>query len=174
MKDNSKLTAVILVVITIVVVIGTFIFNNVNKNKQDSEIKIVTNYSNFYTVNSCLYRVITYLNSNDRESLMLILDNNYKSENGVNIDNVTNLFGNIEEDSTFVSDKMYYQEINENITKYYVSGHIEKNQLYDDDYTNKLESRQAYFIVYLDSTNKTFSIEPYTGEIFINGGANER
>lgn len=174
MKDNSKLTAVILVIITFVVVIGTFIYNNINKNKQDNDIKIVTNYSNFYTVNSCLYRVITYLNSNDTKSLMLILDNNYKKQNNISEDNIMSLFESIDSDSTFVSNKMYYQEINSNITKYYVSGHIEKNQLYDEDYTNSLETKQVYFIVYLDTTNKTFSIEPYSGEIFINGDVDER
>ena len=40
----------------------------------------------------------------------------------------------------------------------------------DEDGTIDSESsNEKYFIVYLDSTNKTFSVEPYSGEIF-NGG----
>lgn len=173
MEDKSKLTAIILVVITLVVVVGTFIFDKINKKDESNNIEIVTNYSNFYTVNSCLYRVITYLSTNDKDSLMLVLNDNYKNKNSINRENVLDLFTSVDLDSTFVSNKMYYQEINGNITKYYVSGSIEKNQLYDGDYTNNLVSEQTYFIVYLDKKNKTFSIEPYSGEIFMNGDANE-
>ena len=60
MKDKSKLTAIILVIITLIVVITSFI----TKDKEESkvgDINIVTNYSNFYTVDSCLYRTINMM-----------------------------------------------------------------------------------------------------------------
>ena len=40
---------------------------------------------------------------------------------------------------------------------------------YDDIITNKLDYGKVYFIVYLDSKNKIFSIEPYDGKVFIEG-----
>ena len=172
MKDKSKLTAIILVVVTILVVVLTYIFDK-DKEIEKNKIEIVTNYSNFYTVNSCLYRTITYITSQDKDSLLLILSDNYKNENKIDKNNVINLFDTIETDSTFVSKKMYYEKLNNNITKYYVYGHIEKNQIVDDEFTNKSEYKEMYFIVYLDSNNKTFSIEPYSGEIFIGGENNE-
>ena len=52
MKDKSKLTAIILVVLVIIVVIVTSFYNK-NDKINENEISIVTNYSNFYTVNSC-------------------------------------------------------------------------------------------------------------------------
>lgn len=171
MKDKSKLTAIILVIITIVVVVVTAILNN--KSNDDKDINIVTNYSNFYTVNSCLYRVITYVADKDTDSLMLILDSKYKKENNVTSDNVLNLFNSVNSQSTFVSKKMYYQTLSSNITKYYVYGYIEENVIYDENSLNKPNRVEAYFIVYLDSTNKTFSIEPYSGELFMGGDNNE-
>lgn len=174
MKDKSKLTAVILVIITIIVVAISF-FTGKSEENQVGDINIVTNYSNFYTVDSCLYRTITYMASNDKESLYLVLNDNYKKEKNITVDNVMGLFSSVEENSTFISRKMYYQGINDNITKYYVYGYVQQNQIFDDFETNKLASIDMYFVVYLDTTNKTFSIEPYSKELFeeLGGDSNE-
>lgn len=173
MKDKSKVTAIILVIVTIIVV---FVSNFILKNKEGNEekINIVTNYSNFYTVNSCLYRTITYASSNDIDSLFLTLNDKYKKDNKITEENVLELFKDVESDSTFVSEKMYYTEINKNLLKYYVEGSIERNQISDDADTNKLESKKVYFIVYMDSKNKIFSIEPYDGQVFIEGDNYEK
>lgn len=172
MKDKSKLIAIILVIVTTIVVVVSFIIDS-RKDKENNEINIVTNYSNFYTVNSCLYRVITYLSTKNIDDLMLVIDDKYKEENNITKENILSIFDSVEENSTFVSKKMYYQNLNDNITKYYVYGYIEKNQLYDGFATNKLQNKEMYFIVYIDSKNKIFSIEPYTGDIFIGGDINE-
>lgn len=170
MKDKSKILAIALVIITIVVLIVTFIINKLNKEESNNEIKIVTNYSNFYTVNSCLYRVVTYLSTNDKDSLMLVLTDKYKKQNKVTKENIMEYFDNVLDNSTFSSKKMYYENINDDITKYYVYGIIEDNYINDiSSSTNK----DSYFIVYLDTKNKIFEIEPYDGEIFLSGDKNE-
>lgn len=171
-KDNSKLIAILLVIITIIVVVVSYVINS--KNKEDADINIVTNYSNFYTVNSCLYRVMTYISAQDSESLMLILDDSYEKENYITKENILNFFPKVGNSPTFVSKKMYYQKLNDNITKYYVYGYIEENMIYDDNNLIKPEYSESYFIVYLDSDNKTFSIEPYSGEVFKDGENDEK
>ena len=173
MKDKSKLIAIILVIITIIVLVISYFFSNKDVNN-DEKINIVTNSSNFYTVNSCLYRVITYASSKDKDSLYLILSDKYKKNNNITKENVLELFSNIDEYSTFVSEKMYYSQIEETLTKYYVEGRIEKNEIYDDIITNNLNYNKVYFIVYLDSKNKIFSIEPYDGKVFIEGDSYEK
>ena len=170
MEDKSKLTAIILVIITVIVVTSSFIINLINKNEKKNDINIVTNYSNFYTVNSCLYRLLTYISTNDTESLILVLDSKYKKQNNINKSNVMNFFQNVGSDSTFVSKKMYYQNINDNITKYYVYGVIEKNEFSEEYSIDNSETKDAYFIVYLDSNNKTFSVEPSSLDIFKSVG----
>lgn len=174
MKDKSKLTAIILVIITIVVVVISFLTKKDEENKV-GDINIVTNYSNFYTVDSCLYRAITYMSSKDKESLYLLLSDNYKKENDITEENVIDIFGTIEENSTFITKKMYYQNINDNITKYYVYGIVQENYLFEEEAVKELEYIDKYFIVYLDTTNKTFSIEPYSKDLFekLGGDSNE-
>ena len=68
---------------------------------------------------------------------------------------------------------MYYQEVNDNIVKYYAFGYIVPDGHYDDRnsyFDNRIES---YFIIYLDSKNLTFYVEPYDGSIFTGGESNE-
>lgn len=168
MKDKTKIWAIILCLIALIVVIVS-IFTKKEESDVASKISVVDNYSNFYTVDSCLYRTITYLSTDDEDSIYLLLSDNYKKSNNIKKNDVLNLFYDVEENSNFVSKKMYYQTMNKNITKYYVYGQIEPNQLFDNDVLTELISKDVYFIVYLDTSNKTFSIEPYNGDIF-NGG----
>lgn len=172
MKDNSKYIAIGLAILAIIVVIISLVTGN-DKKKTNSAPVIVTNASNFYTVNSCLYRTITYLSEKDKESLNLVLSEEYKKENKIRKDDVLNLFPDVEANSTFVSEKMYYETITSNITKYYVKGHIEINSIMDDIPLQKQDYDSVYFVVYLNSSDKLFSIEPYAGEIFNDGDINE-
>ena len=169
MKDKSKLTAIILVILTVVVVIVTFIIEQNKKEEKDNDISIVTNASNFYTVNSCLYRTITYISSEDEESLLFLLPEEYKEKNGIKQDNVLDLFFDVSETSTFVSQKMYYEILSNNLTKYYVQGYVQENEIMDDSLLTKKDYDSVYFIVYLDSNENIFSIEPYDGKIFKEG-----
>ena len=137
------------------------------------DIRIVTNYSNFYTVNSCLYRTITYINSGDTESLLLVLTDQYKKDNNIDESNVLSIFANIENNSSFNPQKMYYENLNKNITKYYVYGYIEEDILTEDVEISNPNKKTAYFIVYLDTTKEIFSVEPYSGDIFLEGDADE-
>lgn len=172
MKDKSKFVAIFLVIITILVVVFSSLLNKDEKQK-DSKKYIVTNYSNFYTVNSCLYRVITYIASENKSDMMLVLSEDYKNKNKITEDSILDLFPKVEQGSTFVSTKMYYETINSNIKKYYVQGYIEMNQLVDMKDSTNLEKTNTFFIVYLDTQNKIFSIEPYSGEIFMDGETDE-
>lgn len=174
MKDKSKLVAIFLAVTAILVVVISSIFGNVKKEEVNNKKYIVTNYSNFYTVNSCLYRVITYLASQNANNMMLVLNEKYKEKNNVTESDVLNLFPQVEPSSNFVSIKMYYENISKNIKKYYVEGYIKKNQLIDGTDTNNEDQALVYFIVYLDYENKVFSIEPYSGDIFMDGELNEK
>lgn len=171
MKDKSKLVAVILVIITILVLVINYFFKP-NQNKEETF--VVTNASNFYTVNSCLYRTINYISLNDYESLFLLLPEEYKEKNNITKDSIKDIFPKVNAGSTFVSEKMYYVNLSKNLTKYFVKGNIEENKIYDGEVLNKKENNYNYFIVYLDSKNSIFSVEPYDGEIFNEEGLNEK
>jgi len=170
MKDKQNLLVILLVIVTALVVVVDFISKD--EEKEENDIKIVTNYSNFYTVNSCVYRVINHLSLKDSKSMLLLIDENYKKKNNITEDNILDKFVNVEQDSTFKSNKMYYEEMKSGITKYYVYGQIQKNQIFDEDTEINIKGVDSYFIIYIDIENEIFSVEPYDGEIFIGGVSN--
>ena len=173
MKDNSKYVAIILAILAVIVVIISLIAKD-DAKKGHYDAVIVTNPSNFYTVNSCLYRFITYLSERDEESLNLILSEEYKKNNNISKENILDLFFDVKINSTFVSEKMYYETVTSNLTKYYVKGHIEANKIMDGVPLEDKDYDSVYFIVYLNTSNNLFSIEPYDGEIFKVGDAIEK
>lgn len=171
-KDKSNIIAIILVIITLFVVVITFIVNN--SNKEEPKISIVTNYSDFYTVSSCIYRTFTHVSAKDSENLMLLLSDNYIKNNNVTNTNVLTHFIELGDNPSFLAKKMYYQNINDDVVKYYVMGIAYKNEIYDDDLVYKNDDGvKLYFIVYLDYNNSIFYIEPYDGNIFKVGETNE-
>ena len=170
-KDNTKFLAVFLVLLTIIVLAVSFFSKE--KKEEKGELYIVTSPSQFFTVNSCIYRTITYVSKKNTDSLMNVLDKNYLKKNSIKKENVLTVFPKIEENSTFVSKKMYYKKLSKYITKYYVYGMIKKEILHDYSNIENEDSIEKYFIVTLDSKNQTFSIEPCDKKTFLEGEKNE-
>lgn len=171
-ENNSKVLAVLLLILAIVVFFVSLFFGK-NKKEDEENLSIVNNASEFFTVNSCIYRVTNYIYKKDINSLLYVLSSKYKKENKVDETNLLDKFPKITQNSTFVSKKMYYKKISDDITKYYVFGFIRQNILHDYVAVEKQEEQKAYFIVVLDSNKQIFSIEPYSGEIFMEGDTNE-
>lgn len=162
-KNKNKILIFVLLFLVVVV----FLFKIFSDDNKKSKISIVTSSSKFYTVSSCISRYINYLYSEDVDNIILLLDNSYRKKN--NID-ASNLFDNIEKFDSFYSfqaRKMYEEKINDSITKYYVYGYLLKEEL--DNY-NYSEKKDYYIIIYLNSTKDLYSVAPYDGDIFINGG----
>ena len=156
MENKQTKIAIILVIITIIVVCVSYFTTKKELKEEEKNIEIVTNYSNFYTVNSCLYRVTTYLFSKNKDDMYLVLSDEYKKENKITKNNVLEVFPNITEKSTFDSRKMYYEVIDENIKKYYVEGVFTKNQIFDDNALIDLSEDKYYYIVYIDTLYNIF------------------
>ena len=159
----------LLVIVTICVLIFGIISNiNKNNDEEKNEISVVTNYSEFYTVDNCINRFVTALSSKDTDSLLKQLTSSYKKENNIDENSVITVLGNIEATS-FNTEAMYYETENDNVNKYYVKGTLIKEALDANMNINKQELKTYYLIVYLDNKKDTFSVEPYDGKIFIEG-----
>ena len=173
MKEERKklYLAIVLVIITIIVIIISFTTTQSSDTKHN--ISILKQPSEFFTVNSCLYRTISYVSNKDTDSLLKVLNNSYKKKNKINANNVLKVFPSINGEATFVSKKMYYEKINNKIKKFYVKGIVKKNTIHDFSQVEKEENDYIYFIVTMDSKKQVFSIEPYDGEIFMDGDTNE-
>lgn len=151
-----------------IVLIGFKFFNH---NKQDNKLNIVTSSSNFYTVSSCVNRYLNYIYQQDNNSILDVLSDNYISKNNINKNNVIDKIGKLDKKYGFEARKMYEQEVNDNVKKYYVKGFLVEESL-SDNY--QIEKVNYYLIVYLDSKNSTYSIEPYDGKVFLKEEQNEK
>lgn len=166
MKEKNLKKIWLLSIFIILALFLIFLLKNNNDTADNDSLEkikytIVSDYNRFYTVNSCVYRYLTYLQSKDTKSLIKILDEEFIVENQITKNNILNFLTIYEGNLNFNSRKMFEEKINENITKYYVYGYVEIDVM--DSFP---ERNDAYYIVVLDSKNKIFSIQPYNGEIF--------
>lgn len=157
-----------LIIIAIVLVIISLIIFNISPNKDENkgevntQIKLLKDYSRFYTVNSCVYKYIVNLQSKNTNNLMKLLDEEYLTNNNINSNNIYNNLENLNGNYTFDSKEIYYEELSDNVIKYYVYGNIIEDTI-NGYSTNKLVT---YYIVKMDTQNMTFSISPSSENIF--------
>lgn len=164
---NKKAIVVLYICAAIIFITLFFLADSDDKNSDLSGYKIVENYSDFYTVNSCANKYVSFLAAKQKDSLISVLSSSYKKEHNINLDNVLDNLPMLDTNSTFVSKKMYYKQYEDNNYKFYVYGFIEKNDMnenYDEFYREEM-----YLIVYIDKNQTIFSVEPYDGDSFING-----
>lgn len=166
MTKRNKILIIIILVVVALILIFYLIFNS---NKKSNNISIVTSSSKFYTVSNCVSRYISYLNADDSDSIYLLLDSSYKKKNNISIDNVLDNIGRFDNNYSFQATKMFQEDLNSNITKYYVKGYLSVEDI--DSSTNRSD---YYLIVLLDTKNSTYSIIPYDGEIFDKEEYNEK
>lgn len=161
-KDYTLL--IIICVILLCIVVLLFLNNDSNNNNILSEgpkYKLVDDYSRFFTVDSCVYKYVTYLNGNKTDELIKILDEEYIKNNNIDSNNVYNYVNKLSGNYSFKSKKIYYQVGNEKVVKYFVYGY-----LIEETIDGIGEKQDYYVIVNLDLENQLFSIAPYDGEMF--------
>ena len=135
----------------------------------------------YFTVSDCVQNYLNYINPNNqlntnknydegnyeideenqleykKEVIYSLLSNNYINTNNITIDNVLNYTNNIQDYVTFIPQEMKVT-YNYNLLVYIVKGIIIGNE--------KIEN--GYFIVNLDNSSSTFSIEPLIKQKYEN------
>ena len=179
--------AIIIILILFMITAGTLIFilkNNepeeeavegdpgMDINFNETTVEPVTDNISFFTIQNCIQG---YLNAINLKSSSYyddygeqIIDNNeianniynllskeYIEEKKITTGNVLNNIDKVEENLIFVPLKMNYLFL-QKMTKYAVEGFCIN---WDNEYVKDL-----YFIVNVDETNKTYSIEPLNAE----------
>lgn len=161
-KDNSTILMIISLILLVIFGLMHFLdHNEENVNNKEVEYKLLNDYSRFFTIDSCVYKYITYVSNSKTEDILKVLDSNYVRDNNINSTNLYNYEGTLEGSYTFKTKKIYYEILNNNYIRYYVYGYLIQDSL---DSIGKKED--YYVIVNLDSKNQLFSITPYDGTIF--------
>lgn len=168
MKEKIQKNKNILIILALVIVFIAIIIYKVFFGKSDEpDINIVKSSSKFYTVSNCVSRYLNYLYYEDTENMILLLDNSYKKKNHINNSNVFNNIDKLDGLYNFDARKMYEEIISDSITKYYVYGYLLKDDIDLNSYSDK---KDFYIIVYLNSDKLLYSVAPYDGELFTDGG----
>ena len=158
----------ILIILGVIIALIIILFKIFGGSKDSSKIEIVRSSSKFYTVSNCVSRYLNYLYSEDTDNILLLLNSTYKKNNNINSNNLFDKISKLDDSYDFEARKMYEKVINEHIVKYYVYGYLSNNSF---DFDNKIE---YYIVIYLNSKNSTYSVEPYNGDIFKNGDNDEK
>lgn len=167
MKNKSN----IILIIIFVILVGVLIYIISTDKKENNDVVSettkpyiytkVNNYSDFFTIESCVNKYYNYLSLNDKDSLSKLLDQEYLKSIDNNLDNLNNKY--IDKNISIRLNGMYnYDNI------YYVKGTI-----YEElkSKVNKLEDE--YLIVKVNKDFKLFSITPID-KIKYNEGINEK
>ena len=161
-KDNYILLIIIAAIL--ISVLGIMYFGKDDSDtNSDNEIqyKLLSDYSKFFTVNSCVYKYISYLSSGDTENILNVLDNDYKLKNNINKNNLFNYVKKLDGSYSFKAKKIYYGEISDDYISYLVYGYLIKDSL-----GNIISKEDYYITVNMDLNNHLFSVAPYDGKIF--------
>lgn len=108
----------------------------------------------FFTVNSCINKYITFNSQRDYEKLYYIFSEEYRKQNDMTIDNVSDKIELYESGDMFSTKTIYEYNNNDSISTYFVYGNV-----IEDSYINEEpKKKDLYITVQLDKVNRTYSI----------------
>ena len=163
--EFNKKNIILLTIFILVVIAGIILHdyrNPATVNNVSEKITLVQDYSRFFTISNAGSKYINYLKNQDKENLMLLLNDSYISINNLNINNVLNKLSLLEPgEYNFETRKMYQEKMSGKIIRYYLQGDLTKEVM--DGYQRPID---YYLIIDLDLNNLTFAVTPYNGELF--------
>lgn len=163
-----KILIIVIIVIIIILTITLVMFGCKERQEKEEQGELITNEmveeareerlniqnnDRFFTIENIVSNYYLYAKAENKNAMLNILTNNFKTNNEITIDNVTNKI-NIEENEYRAREIIMINNSVEKVIAYLVYGVVgEKNQISD-----------SYFIIYLDTDNSTYAVEPITSE----------
>lgn len=162
----DKKTYIIIISGVVIILVALLANKFLRSDKQDSDnetkIKLVENYSDFFTVNGCATKYINYLTSEDNDALIKVLNETYAEKNSITKENVLTKLDNFSGRSlTFNANKMYEEVLDKKVKKYYVKGFLK-----EDTIEGSSNVGEYYLIITIDNGKKLFDVTPYDGKMF--------
>ncbi len=160
-EDLYKITIVFFVFFIIVLI--TFFSINRKENEpsvpfvepDEKQFTRVTNYNIFYFVDNNINTFITYIIEGNNEGILNFLDEDYKKEKNITLNNINMKIPYYKEEDYYKAKLTNSFQINEDITVYYTEGDI-LNEGFDG--TTLIEENVKY-LLYVDYENMVCSIE---------------
>ena len=167
-NDNKKLKLIIVAVISIIVILFILLIvervRYQNSIPLTSKVKLVKDYSKFFTVDDCVNKYLNYISNNDKEDLIKILNSNYAKEKDIDVNNVIkklDIYDISNKLTSYKTTAVYEEKKEDNKYSYYVIG-----ELYEEVMDEVGSSKEYYFIVNIDYDTLLFDVMYYDGSLF--------
>ena len=157
MNNTSFKIFLTALIISILVFLGLLFLTYMLPKKEKIEVEYVTNANIFFTVESCVNKYVSLVQSKDSEAVYNLIDDDYKAKNDITIYNALTINYDIPDGYSFIADKML-QDKNKKYT-YYVKGYL-KDNFFVEDINSKADKKSYGIIIKLDVVNKTYSVIP--------------
>ncbi len=163
--EFNKKNIILLIIFVLVIITGIVLYNYRNpvvETKKEEKIILVKDYSRFFTISNAGNKYIQYLKNKDKDNLIILLNESYLTLNDINENNVLEKLTLLSSGNySFEARKMYQENKNKNLIRYYIKGDLTKEVM--DEYQRPTD---YYLIIDLDIKNMTFSVTPYDGKLF--------
>ena len=157
----------ILILIAIVAIIwGVYISNNQvdpnippddsgeSGNQFTTDITVLNDYNEFFTVSKIINDYYLDLVSRDTDTILSLLDEDYKEEMGIQSNNVFRIIPCDYTSATYTPMEIYYNE-DSIVTYYFVSGYLEDVDFIED---TSLYYEQINFLVMVNKNTRHYAI----------------
>lgn len=161
---DEKQRNIIEIIIGIAIIIIFLVFNgisSINNAKKETELSkettLVKDNSRYFTALSCAQRYIESIAYNKTDDVLILLNNEYKGEYGINKNNLNNFIPKLNKELShdYVGGEMYSKKISKNVTEYYIKGKIKSTE-----YEAGSTYQNYDLTVILYENTLTFSIRP--------------
>lgn len=164
-KEKNIATIVFAVAILIFFFTWSIIDNFIEaKKEQEESMKtvLVTDAGRYFTVIGCAKKFISYVQNGTNEDILLILNDEYKTSNGILESNLRNYVPSLSKDIIYdyVGKEMYQHRISKNVVEYYVKGSIKGTVL---DEPSTYVNYDLTIILY--ENEFLFSVRPGIGDL---------
>ncbi len=161
-KTSFKIFLVV-IIFSLLIFGGLFAFSLYKNSLEEEKIEVeyVTNANIFFTVESCVNKYIGLIVAKDSTSLYNVIDDKYKEDNGITINNVLANNIKLSGNYSFTAQQML-QDKKEKYT-YYVKGDLIEEL---DEFTS--EKIEYGLIVKLNVDNNTYSVIPSEVEVYFD------
>ena len=165
--NKNRIVSIILVALFAGLIFALVIIERINyqnslskKEKYD----LVKDASEFFTIDDCANRYLTYLSDGDSKNLLAIMNEEYANDNNLNSSNIINRLDTHNFGDNVVSyktRKMLMKKISDTVNEYYLYGEV-----YSDGIEDYYKMTDYYLIITLDSDTLVFDVKPYDGKVF--------
>ena len=164
MSDAEKKTLIFWGILGIIIFAGVLLLKFVvkvdflNPTDYSQEVyELERDRNRFYTVNSALIKFYSFVNADDADSVLNILDESYIRDNALTSDNVLESISTSDQSISFSAKLMCSKDLSDTMTSYLVEG--------EETGTNTgTFIAQKYYRVVLDQEHFRFSVKPITDE----------